>query len=282
MLQIGLLNIMPKAHEYEPQLREALSDVGDHFVFHPIRLETHQYLSSVDNIADYRTFDEVMATTGLDMLIITGAPVDNLGFKEIRYWPELSSIIARCVAMQVPSMGICFGGLALLHSLGVEKEVYAEKRFGVVELTPSDNSRTQQFLDGPCHMPVATWALPRRSSLTPMLGVRLRSIAEHVEYGPLVLESTDKLMYIVLGHPEYRLQCLYDEWTRDKQRGASYTQRFTESSFEQMARLLNPRCTHLLSGWVHYWLSKRFNPFHCNVNCNSLKVKNNILNFSYE
>jgi homoserine O-succinyltransferase len=256
-LKIGLLNIMPKAHEYEPQLREALADVGDHFVFHPIRLETHQYLSSAGSIANYRTFDQIMATIGLDMLIITGAPVDNLDFKEIHYWPELSSIIARCVDMQLPSIGICFGGLALLHSLGVEKQVYAEKRFGVVPITPSDSSRSRQFLEGPCHMPMATWALPRRSSLAPMLGGRLRSIAEHTEFGPLVLETADKLMYIVLGHPEYRLQCLYDEWTRDKLRGASYTQRFTESSFEQMAKLLTPRSTHLLSGWVRYWLSMR-------------------------
>lgn len=256
ILKIGLLNIMPKAHEYEPQLREALDDVSDHFVFHPIRLETHQYLSSAGSIANYQTFDQVLATTGLDLLIITGAPVDNLEFKDINYWPELSSIIARCVAMQIPSMGICFGGLALLYSLGVEKEVYAEKRFGVVPLTPSDPSRSAQFLDRPCHMPVATWALPCRSSLVPLLGNRLRSIAEHTEHGPLVLETADELMYIVLGHPEYRLQCLYDEWSRDKLREASYTQRFNETSFEQMAELFNPRSTHLLSGWVRYWLDR--------------------------
>ncbi len=257
MLKIGMLNIMPKAHEYEPQLREALGDVSDHFIFHPIRLETHQYLSSAGNIENYRTFDQVVATAGLDMLIITGAPVDNLDFKDISYWPELSSIIRRCVDMHIPSMGICFGGLALLQILGVEKEVHAEKRFGVVPLTSSGTSRSRQFLDRPCHMPVATWALPRRSSLVPLLGNCLQSIAEHAEYGPLVLESADKLMYIVLGHPEYRIQCLYDEWSRDKLRDASYTQRFTESSFEQMAQLLNPRSTHLLSGWVRYWLGRR-------------------------
>ncbi|MFS2008234.1 homoserine O-succinyltransferase [Duganella sp. CT11-25] len=255
-LQIGLLNIMPKAHDYEPQLREALADVGDHFVFQPVRLETHQYLSSAGNIANYRTFDQV-AAAGVDMLIITGAPVENLDFQDINYWPELSAIIARCVDAQVPLMGICFGGLALLHSLGVEKEVFAEKRFGVAELTPGDPGRARRYLDRPCHMAVATWALPRRSSLAPLLGDRLHSIAEHAEYGPLVLESHDNAMYIVLGHPEYRLQCLYDEWTRDKLRNFSHTRRFTEASFEQMAKLLGDRSTHLLSAWVRHWLANR-------------------------
>jgi homoserine O-succinyltransferase len=253
-LQIGLLNIMPRAHDYEPQLREALADVGDHFVFQPVRLTTHQYLSSAGNIDNYRTFDEV-AASGLDMLIITGAPVENLDFKDITYWPELADIIGRCVDAQVPLMGICFGGLALLHTMGVEKEVFAEKRFGVAELTPGDSGRARRFLERPCHMAVSTWALPRRSSLAPLLGGRLHSIAGHAVHGPLVLESHDQRMYIVLGHPEYRIECLHDEWARDRPRGLSYTRRYTESSFEQMRALLSPRSTHLLSGWVRHWLA---------------------------
>jgi homoserine O-succinyltransferase len=256
-LQIGLLNIMPKAHAYEPQLRDALSGVGEHFVFHPIQLETHQYLSSAGNISNYQPFDQVFATVGLDMMIITGAPVEHLEFSEIHYWPELSAIIARCVKAQVPLMGICFGGLALLHSLGVEKEIFAEKRFGMAALTPSDSDRSLRFLDRPCHMAVSTWALPRRSSLASMLGGRLHSIAEDAQYGPLVLESDDKGMFIVLGHPEYRIQCLHDEWSRDKTRDLTYTRRFTESSFEQMEKLLSPRGTHLLAGWVRHWLAER-------------------------
>lgn len=256
MLQIGLLNIMPKAHAYEPQLREAMADVGDHIVFQPIRLKTHQYLSSAGNISNYRTFDQVLAT-GLDMMIITGAPVESLDFADIHYWPELSAIIDHCVRARVPLMGICFGGLALLQSLGVEKEVFSEKRFGVATLNPGDAFRSRRYLDGPCHMAISTWALPRRSSLTPVLGKRLHSIAQHPDHGPLVLESDDKGMYIVLGHPEYWIECLYDEWARDKPRKLSYTERFTASSFDQMGKLMSPRSTHLLSGWVRHWLVSR-------------------------
>lgn len=257
MLKIGLLNLMPKAHDYEPQLRHALSDVGANFVFHPIRLTTHQYLSSAGNIDHYRTFDEVIGSTGLDLMILTGAPVEHLDFDQIRYWPELSAVIARCVEAHLPLMGICWGGLALLQTLGVEKERHADKAFGVATLTPGDARRSQRFLDRPCHMAMATRALPRKSSLAPMLGSRLHSIAEHAEYGPLVLESHDQGMYIVLGHPEYRTQCLYDEWVRDSANNMAYTERFTTSSFEQMADLMSNPSTHLLSGWVRHWLGER-------------------------
>src|SRR6185503_3580297 len=79
----------------------------------------------------YRTWDEVRDHK-FDGLIITGAPVEMLPFEEVKYWPELQSILSWSRTHGHSSFYICWGAqAALYHFHGVPKHTLPTKRFGI-------------------------------------------------------------------------------------------------------------------------------------------------------
>ena len=94
-LQIVILNLMPVKEETETQLLRALSNT-------PLQLDvtflhmrshesTHTSMSHLNQF--YVTFDAIRKKK-FDGMIITGAPVEQMEFEEVDYWPELSEIMA--------------------------------------------------------------------------------------------------------------------------------------------------------------------------------------------
>ena len=140
-IRIGILNIMPQAETYEFNL---LYPLGRSILqVEPvwIRLKTHNYYSTenphLENL--YVFFEEAVAEKKLDGLILTGAPVEDIPFHEVIFWDEVCEIIDYAKMNITSTLGICWGGLAFAKFMGVEKEVYRKKIFGVLEtknLTP--------------------------------------------------------------------------------------------------------------------------------------------------
>lgn len=250
-LQIGLINIMPQASQYEALLLAGLRGQADYFDLHPIRLRSHSYHSSPGGPAGYRCYDEVQASVPLDLLIVTGAPVEHLPFEQIRYWPEIELILAHAQAQLRGVLGICFGGLAVGKFLGLEKVLRAEKAFGVRDLTLSAAGR--QWLGVPGHdtcMPLSTWALFEPRALDAALGSHLQVLASDAQLGPVVVQSRDESFLMVLGHPEYSAETLRQEWRRDLERAIPYSAHYTESAFPAMAADIAQRSHPWLAHWI--------------------------------
>ena len=67
-------------------------------------------------------------------LIITGAPVENLEFNQVDYWPELCEIMAWSRTHVHSTLHICWGAQAGLYfHHGIEKRSLPRKLFGVYE-----------------------------------------------------------------------------------------------------------------------------------------------------
>src|SRR3954470_289825 len=94
-LRIGIINIMPRAETYERNLLLPLAHSALPVAPVWIRLASHSYGSSDARHIDrhYLTFDRAIEAGPLDGLIVTGAPVEELPFSAIHYWPELSEIL---------------------------------------------------------------------------------------------------------------------------------------------------------------------------------------------
>ena len=56
----------------------------------------------------YVTFDEIKKKK-YDGMIITGAPVENLEYEEVNYWPELSMMMEWSKTHVTSTIHICWG-----------------------------------------------------------------------------------------------------------------------------------------------------------------------------
>jgi homoserine O-succinyltransferase len=213
------VNIMPRAETYETYVLRPLQASGVRFEAVWIRLLSHGYSSSdIDRVRSrYLPFEDVIGQAPLDALILTGAPVEELAFEDVRYFRELRAILEQTRGSEIPTLGLCWGGLALGHLLGLPKLVFDKKLFGVYE-------QRRLTLDHGI-----TAGIPERfpcvhSSHSGILDVELERaegadlvnlIAQGPETGYTIFESWDGLFLAHLGHPEYPAGRLLEEWERD-------------------------------------------------------------------
>lgn len=250
-LKLGLINIMPYADEYALSIGRALASVKDLYELYPIRLHSHEYRSSGLQVDRYLDFDELVRRVRLDLLLVTGAPVEHLPYEEIRYWDELHRIFTYAQTQVASVLGICFGGLAIGRFLGIDKRVLGDKLFGVHRLAVAAGSE-RYVGSGRRHIELAlsTWALLDEGQVTRARQGTVRTLARHAELGPLLLATQDDRFVMVLGHPEYTVERLQHEWQRDLPKGIAYTRRFTTPSFAEMGRRLQEGGSPILENWL--------------------------------
>ena len=94
-LEILILNLMPIKEDTETQLLRALSNTPLQVDCTFLMIASHESKNTSASHLNkfYITFDEVK-NSRFDGMIITGAPVENLEYEEVHYWPELT-VLAR-------------------------------------------------------------------------------------------------------------------------------------------------------------------------------------------
>jgi len=224
-VRVGIINIMPRAESYERYLLAPLRQAPHSARPIWIRLSTHAYSSSdAAHIARrYVTFEQAVASPGLDALILTGAPVEELAFDQITYWRELSEILAHARTHVRTTLGLCWGGLALAHLLGIQKRAFPRKLFGAFQhrRLPSGGA-LPSGPDGPERF----WcAHSRHSGIDDAELERaaragtIRLLAHGDDAGYTLFETPDHRYVMHLGHPEYEPARLVEEWERDAKLG---------------------------------------------------------------
>ena len=224
-LRVGILNIMPKGEAYEPYLLFPLSRTIIQIEPIWIRLHSHAYKSTdldhLDHYYDY--FENAIAKAPLDGLVVTGAPVEEMEYEQVSYWDEITTILTFARQNITSTFGICWGGLALAKMVGIEKEMFNEKLFGVFETRNLDRSHpiTGELDDvfwcvQSRHSGISDGVLERERS-----GGKLNLLAHSDNGGYTIFESADRRFLMHLGHPEYEAQRLVDEYRRDAALGRS-------------------------------------------------------------
>jgi homoserine O-succinyltransferase len=254
-LRVAIVNVMPRAETYEGYLLRPLARALVPVEPVWIRLESHGYGSSdAAHIEQrYLTFDRATASA-IDGVLLTGAPVEELAFDDVHYWPELTAILEHGRARSAGVFGICWGGLALAKLLGIEKERSAKKIFGAFEnrvLEPE-----HPILGGSDDV---FWCAHSRHA-----GVRkgeleaardaglVRLLSHGPETGYSIFESVDRRLFMHLGHPEYEAARLVHEWERDAALGRSDVDPPRHFDLARPLNVWKSHCNDVFERWLRH------------------------------
>jgi len=218
--RVGIINLMPRAEQYERSLLGALHASGVAFQPVFVRLRTHVYQSSdpLHIARAYRPMREVWSEAALDALLITGAPVEELEWQAVSYWSELCEIIDFAREHVPSTLGLCWGGLALGQRLGIEKRSYERKLFGVFpleRLVPEHPVLGHPGEPLSCPQSRHSGIVDAHFERASARGV-VRGLAAAPDGDVSIFESADGRFLAHLGHPEYEPQRLVFEYERDR------------------------------------------------------------------
>jgi homoserine O-succinyltransferase len=219
-LRIVVLNLMPLKITTETDLIRLLSNtpLQVEMEFMKIKGHTSKNTSAEHMEAFYKNFED-MADDYYDGMIITGAPVELLQFKEVHYWEELQRIFNWARTHVTSTLYICWAAQAgLYHFYGVPKYDLPEKKFGVFRHTlrepyvPIFRGFDEEFF-----VPHSRHTEVRREDILKVPELTLLSESE--EAGVAIVMSRGGREFYATGHSEYSPNTLNDEYVRDVAKG---------------------------------------------------------------
>ena len=136
-LQIGLLNLMPKKIQTENQFARLIGATPLQIELSLISISNHETKNTAAEHMKsfYKPFSEVFDSgKKFDGLIITGAPIEHLDYKEVTYWKEIVEIFNWTQTHVHSTFGVCWGGMAMLkHFYDIDKKILKESPFEVLK-----------------------------------------------------------------------------------------------------------------------------------------------------
>lgn len=258
-LQILILNLMPIKEDTELQLLRAMSNTPLQVDVTFMKIESHvsSHTSSSHLNKFYNSFEEIKDKKW-DGMIITGAPVEQMAFEEVDYWPELCRIMDWSKENVTSTFHICWGAQAgLYHHFGLDKVLLKHKLFGVFEHTVSNrkNPLVRGFDD-------VFWIPHSRHTTIPAEAIHackeLMVLAESEEAGVLLAMTAEGRQIFVMGHPEYDRMTLKNEYFRDKDKGLEIEipkNYFPNDDDSKRPKLQwRSHCNNLYTNWLNYFV----------------------------
>jgi len=219
-LRLLLLNLMPTKIITETQLLRKLSNS-------PLQVEV-EFLQTIsyesknvdpEHLASFYTSFDMVRDSHYDGMIITGAPVENLEFEDVDYWHELCEIMEWTSSNVFSTFHICWGAqAALYYHYGIPKYPIGPKLSGVFRhkvLRPQ--SQLFRGFDDEFYMPHSRYTEIREPDILAVPELELLSVSD--EAGVFAVKSTDNRRVFITGHPEYDVDTLALEYSRDVQKG---------------------------------------------------------------
>lgn len=258
-LKIGILNLMPLKEDTELQLLRSLSNTPLQLDITFLTVSTHESKNTAQSHINkfYEPFCQVKKRR-FDGLIITGAPVEQMEFEEVDYWPELVEIMDWAKTHVTSTFFICWGAqAALYHYYGLKKQLLPKKLFGLYR--HKVQKRKEPLIRGfddiflaphSRHTTVDAKAIHACKDLT--------VLAESDEAGVFIAMAEEGRKVFVFGHPEYDRCTLEKEYLRDKGKGLDIQipKDYFENDDSNNRPLLMWRAhaNTLYTNWINYYV----------------------------
>lgn len=220
-LEVLIFNLMPTKIQTENQILSLLANSP--LQVNITLLSTSSYIgkntpkSHLDRF--YVNFSEIQGKK-FDGAIVTGAPIEHLEFKSVKYWGELVLIMEFLKTHCTSTLYLCWGAMAgLYHFHNIQKIALDSKLFGVFEHFCVQQDLILNGLDELIRIPHSRHSGINENQVRK--NKNLKILLEGKESGITALK--DEKDFFILGHPEYSKDTLDLEYKRDLQKGLEIT-----------------------------------------------------------
>ena len=254
-LEIVVLNLMPTKIATETQLSRLLGNTPLQVHIELMHTKSHvaKNISQEHLLTFYKTFDE-LKDRKFDGMVITGAPVENLEFEDVDYWPELCEIMEWSKTHVHSTFHICWG---LYYHYGIKKYPLNEKLTGVFEHT-KDYSRSilLRGFDDVFWAPHSRYTTVLREDIEKVPGLKV--LASSKDAGVYAVANKNGHHIFVTGHSEYDADTLKNEYLRDKDLGVpvAMPQNYFPDNDDSQPPIVRWRghANLLFSNWLNYFV----------------------------
>ena len=258
-LKIAILNLMPTKLETEAQLLRLLSNTP--LQVDVVLLHTESHISKNTSASHLNTFYQTFSDVkdeNFDGLIITGAPVEQLPFEEVDYWPEMCRIMEWSKTHVYSVLHICWGAQAgLYYHYGIQKYELPEKLSGIYNHTVLNPYHPlMRGFDDNYFAPHSRYTEVRLEDIKACDALIPLAVSDLAGLH-IAAERTGR-QFFVTGHAEYDRNTLAKEYFRDMSRGLD--PKIPYNYFPNDDDTQNPPFTwrsnaHLLvSNWLNYFV----------------------------
>ncbi len=261
-LKILILNLMPTKIATETQILRLLSNTPLQVDIELMQTVTHvSKNTSQEHLTKfYKSFDEVR-NEKFDGMIVTGAPVEQMEFEDVDYWPELCEIFEWAKTNVYSTFHICWGAQAgLYYHYGLKKYPLEEKMFGIFEHQPLDLLHPlMRGLDETYYVPHSRHTEIKMEDIAKIKDLQVLS------YSPIagvhLLSDMDCRNFFSTGHSEYDADTLAKEYFRDKDKGLDINIPYNYFPDNDPAKkpVIRWRSTGVLlfTNWLNYFVYQR-------------------------
>jgi homoserine O-succinyltransferase len=258
-LEICILNLMPVKQETELQLLRELSNTPLQIDVTFMRVKSHVSThTSASHINKFYSDHEHLKARKFYGLIITGAPVEQMEFEDVDYWPELCEIMAWSTENVTSTLHLCWGAqAALYYHFGIGKIMLEEKLFGVYahEVMNRKIPLVRGF-DDIFMLPHSRYTAIDEAALLARGDITV--LARSKEAGISLCLAAEGKQIFLFGHPEYDRLTLHSEYERDREKGlpialpANY---YPGDDWQAKPALLwRSHSNNLYSNWINYYV----------------------------
>lgn len=259
-LEVGILNLMPNKIQTETQLCRLLSNTPLQINVDLIRIDNHvsKHTPSKHMDSFYQDFDAI-ANKRYDGLIITGAPVALVAYEEISYWDKITTVMDWASRHVQSTLYLCWAAhAAMYHHYGINRSIRNDKLFGVFphQVNKPLDELVRGF-DGGFYAPHSRYGYISPEQYESVDGLQV--LASGADAGAYIIASKDKRQVFLTGHPEYEINTLNDEYTRDLDAGLDTqipVNYFSDANDPSSQPVMSWRShgTLLYTNWLNYYV----------------------------
>ncbi|WP_203650040.1 homoserine O-acetyltransferase/O-succinyltransferase family protein [Secundilactobacillus yichangensis] len=246
-VKLLVVNLMPNKLETERQFVRLFSHLSLDVAVTFLRMASHhsKHIPEAKLQQTYATLTDVYDQQ-FDGMVVTGAPVEDIAYDAVDYWPEFNTLLNWRHDHVRQSILECWAAQAGIYvDFGINKRVIPKKLFGVYRCEIDQKTALTAGFNQ-LSMPQS-----RHATLGHINDPRLAVLASDPEAGPVILASKQTHSTYISGHPEYETNTLFNEFNRDREKGLPIQLPKNYFSKDKPTNTWQRDSIHLYDNWVH-------------------------------
>ena len=265
-IEIAIVNLMPTKEVTEAQLVRLLSNSPLQINITLVKMATYTSTHvSDDHMSRFYCTLEEAKKKKFDGMIVTGAPVENIPFEEVKYWKELTEIIDFAEENVTSTIYICWGAqAALYYQYGIQKKQLPEKLFGIFETRAVvENDMLLKGMNDEFNIPHSRHTTIDEDAVRKCKDLKVLAVSDRA--GISIAKRHNNKSFYFTGHAEYDRNTLLLEYERDLEKGEKIhaPENYFKGDSKEISWTWRSTANLLFYNWLNYYVYQ-ITPFDLN------------------